>query len=95
MQLLHDAPTGLVTVRQGTDLLALVRAQPGLTAADAARLLFDVAGPPEPKAVEKARRRLDSLVRRGLVKLQPGREGRPGGTADPATYHPVVLLEEP
>jgi replicative DNA helicase len=97
MQLLHDAPTGLVTLKQGIDLLALVRAQPGLTAGDAARLLFSVEGRTvEPKETEKARRRLDSLVRRGLVKLQPGSRGRHGGEPDPATYHPIVRdLEQP
>jgi len=94
MKLLHDAPTGSISIQQSVDLLTLLRTQPGLTAADAARLLFDVEGrSPEPKEVEKARRRLDSLVTRGLAKLQSGTRGRPGGAANPATYHPIVDLE--
>lgn len=94
MKLLHDAPTGLITIQQNVDLLTLVRTQPGLTAADAARLLFNVEGrSPEPKEIEKARRRLDSLVRRGLAKLQAGARARSGITAAPATYHPIVDLE--
>jgi replicative DNA helicase len=94
MRLLHDAPTGSISIQQGVDLLTLLRTQPGLTAADAARLLFDIEGrSPEPKEIEKARRRLDSLVRRGLAKLQPGASKRSGSAGAPTTYHPIVDLE--
>jgi replicative DNA helicase len=96
MRLLHDAPTGSISIQQGVDLLTMLRIQPGLTAADAARLLFDVEGrSPEPKEIEKARRRLDSLVRRGLARLQPGAAKRSGSAGAVATYHPIVDLEAP
>lgn len=96
MKLLHDASTGAISIQQGLDLLALVRIQPGLTAADAARLMFDVEGrSPEPKEVEKARRRLDALVRRGLATLRSGAVKRSGSAGAPATYYPIVDLQEP
>jgi len=93
-RLLHDAERGTTIVVQGADLLDLVRVKPGLTAVEAAKLLFDIDDrSPEPKEVEKARRKLDALVRRRLLICKDGIAGRPGGQAKPATYHPIVNTE--
>lgn len=93
-KLLHDAEGGTTTVLHGSDVLDLVKAHPaGLTAADAARLMFDVQGrSPEAKEVEKARRKLDAQVRLGLVHCKPGGRGAQG--RNPSTYHPVTMATE-
>jgi replicative DNA helicase len=65
MDLVHDHDTGTTTIYEAPDLLTMVRDAPaGLTAPDAARVLF---GNDEKAAVEKARRRLRGLVRKGLL----------------------------
>jgi replicative DNA helicase len=93
-KLLHDAQHGTTLVLHGADTLDLVKAKPGLTAADAARLIFDVEGrSPEPKEIEKARRKLEALVRKVLVHRKDGAAG--GAIKQPATYWPVVRAEEP
>jgi replicative DNA helicase len=93
LKLLHDAETGSTSIQQGADVLDLVRAQPGLTAADAARLIYDVEGrSPDRNEIEKARRRLDTLVRKGLARRVGGSKG---SHAKPATYHPIERREEP
>jgi len=85
-KLLHDPDAGTTIIHQGTDLLGMVASKPGLTAADAARLLFDVQGrSPEAREIEKARRKLDALVTRRLLFRKEGSRG--GATKTPATYH--------
>lgn len=95
-KLLHDATTGTVTILQGADVLQLVQRNPGLTAVEAARLMFDIQGrSPEARETEKARRRLETLARKGLVHRKDGGRGGQKGTRNPATYHPVIPVEPP
>jgi replicative DNA helicase len=94
MKLEHDPDSGRVSVYQGADLLGMVRSQPGLTAADAARLLFGIVGRgPEPRELKQASRRLDKLAAKGLIHVRQGSRGGPGGST-PATYHPLSLVTE-
>ncbi len=93
MQLLHDAETGSISVQQQLDPLSLVNSQPGITAADAARLLYEIEGQIEAKETEKARSRLAALVKRGLIREERGSRG--GRTPNPTTYHPIINREEP
>lgn len=73
LQLVHDHEVGRTTVWHAADLLAIARATPGgITALDAARVLYET-DKPAPNEREKARRKLDQLTRRGeLVVIQPG-----------------------
>ena len=82
LKILHDHETGTSTVYESTDLFALLRATSnGLTATDAARLLFDSQGP-SPSQVEKARRQLRGLGRRDLAHEREGQKGgRDGGAS--------------
>jgi replicative DNA helicase len=65
-----DFTTGGLRVDEGTDPLAVVRAAPnGLTAQEAARILY---GSEERSDVEKARRQMNRLERRRLVRRRPG-----------------------
>jgi replicative DNA helicase len=96
MTLEHDHDAGVVTVHQGLDLLDMVRRQPGLTAADAARLMNDLVDRrPTDNEIKKASRRLDTLVRKGLAHAKVGSRGGRGGSI-PTTYHPIsTITEEP
>lgn len=64
----HDHLAGTSTILDAVDLVKVVRAatKDGLTAKDAARVLFETAKP-TPAQVAKARRRLDALVRKQFV----------------------------
>ncbi|CAN5595486.1 hypothetical protein BH18ACT1_BH18ACT1_00240 [soil metagenome] len=83
LHLLHDHDAGTTTVIDQLDVDDLVRAQPGITAQDVARLLFDTATP-DRNQKEKARRKLDKLVGRSLYRS----DGTPGGEA--ARYYQLT-----
>ena len=78
-RVLHDHQAGTSTVYSGTDLLALVRASgiTGITAVAGAVELFGVEKP-DRNEIEKCRRRLDLLAKKGLVVKSEG--GRGGGS---------------
>ena len=61
-QLLHDHDKGRSTIWRCVDLLELVRASEMVSANDAAGALFDTSKPTAAQR-EKARRRLEALVR--------------------------------
>jgi hypothetical protein len=86
-KLLHDPDAGTTIIHQGADVIGMVASMPqGLTAADAARLLFETQSrSPEAREIEKARRKLDALVKRGLLFRKEGSRG--GARPNPATYH--------
>jgi hypothetical protein len=83
---LHDHHAGLSTVQGEPDLVALAGAKPaGLTAPEAAAVLFATAKPTRAQ-VEKARRRLDREVAAGWLVFGSGRAGGVDG-GSPTTYH--------
>ncbi len=90
----HEHDAGRTEIFEPTDLFGLIKsARSGLTAVDAARVLFSVADP-SPNQREKARRRLDDLVRRKMAHCRAGLAGGKDG-GKPATYHAASLLEGP
>lgn len=81
LTVVHDHLAGTSTVEAGTSLLDLIgKTRGGLTATDAARLNYGT-DKPRPADVEKLRRKLDDLHRRGLLIVEvvapEGRGGRP------------------
>lgn len=80
LRLLHDHITGTTTVDHGVDPLALLQSRPGLTVAElAAATVADANTPPGRNDVEKARRRLDSLVAGGLARKEQAPDRGAGG----------------
>lgn len=69
LEIMHDDRTGLSTVVDDADPLALVRARGELTAVDLAGVLFSTDAPNRNER-EKARRRLEQLTRKGLLRKQ-------------------------
>jgi len=88
-RLLHDQDTGAMTVEHSTDLLAIARASgaEGLTAKRAAVAMFEKEIPTRAQ-IEKVRRKLDQLVKDGLLVREDGQVGPEGGKPT-ATWHPV------
>ncbi len=96
LKVLHNAPSGTSSVFEGTDLLELARKcqTGGVTAADAAALIFEKDAPTK-NEIEKARRRLLDLEKKKLLVQQGGgRGGAPGSNvarwfaAAPSTWVP-------
>lgn len=89
-RLLHDQDTGTMTVEHGADLLELAAAggANGITAVNAAIALFDTDRPTRANK-EKAKRKLDKLVNRGLLVRIEGARGGPLGSR-PASYFPAT-----
>lgn len=91
LKVLHDHTTGRSSVWEQVDLLDVVAAsQNGLTAAEAARALFD-ADKPSAAQQEKARRRLQKLAESGLAKCVD--EGDKGSRR-PARWGPLTTLTD-
>ena len=79
LKVLHDHETGTSTVYEQADLAQHLRvARTGLTADETARVMFDT-GKPSKNQKEKARRRLEQLVKRKIALEKPGRRGGAGG----------------
>lgn len=75
MRVIHDHARGTSSVVEQADVRSLLaEAREGLTAKDAAQVLFDVEEPSR-NHIEKARRRLDELVNRGEARREAGRAG--------------------
>jgi len=93
-RLLHDQDTGAMTVEHSTDLLATAAASggDGLTAKRAAVAVFEKDTPTRAE-IEKVRRRLDRLVKAGLLVREDGQLGPEGGKPT-ATWHPVESNHE-
>lgn len=88
IRIMHDHTTGTSEVWHALDLLSLVRNTLNGTTAKAAACALFTTDKPSPADTEKARRRLDALVRTG--HLHKG-DGDPR-TATPATWWPAERL---
>lgn len=89
LRLMHDHATGRSTIWHATDLVRAAEAtRDGITPVDAARLLFEV-DKPTPAQREKARRKLESLTKGGLLRVLV--EGD-RGSKQPARYGPAGVL---
>ncbi len=88
-RLLHDQDTGAMTVEHSTNLFAIAAASghDGLTAKRAAVAVFEKDAPSRAQ-IEKVRRKLDRLVKAGLLVREDGQEGPEGGTPA-AVWYPV------
>lgn len=80
LRLVHNHEHGKTTVMEELDLLALAErvGEAGLLVADVAALMFDTANPTR-NEVEKARRKLDRLTEKRMLR-------RVGNKPDPARY---------
>jgi hypothetical protein len=95
LKVLHNHTAGSSTLLDPTDLVALAAACPtGLTAADAASALFDAATP-DRNQVEKARRRLDELVSKGLLRRVDGERGGQSDSRNPTRWFLTTRRDEP
>jgi replicative DNA helicase len=91
LRVTHNHTAGTSSVWHGTDLLAMVLAAPaGITSRIAAQALFS-AEKPTPAEEQKARRRLDALVKSGRLRRKDGRPGGPHGST-PTTWHDASVL---
>lgn len=90
LQVLHDHAAGRTRVSRDADPLTLLAATPGLTAAQLASYLYVPDGSRQPKAneVEKGRRKLEGLVRKGLARREGASRGAVGGPPS-STYWPA------
>jgi replicative DNA helicase len=91
LKVLHDHDRGTSGIFEQVDVLQVLLHRPGMTAADLARVLSNGQAPTDNDR-ERARRKLDRLVRDNLAHRNPGSKGgRGGGT--PATYYAAALTE--
>lgn len=92
-RILHDHDTGTSSIVDTPDALTVVReSRTGVTAQELAQVMFDTTMP-EPKEVEKARRRLEGFVKEGKAhKVEGQRGGAAGGTQ--ARYVAVTCRTE-
>lgn len=91
-KLIHDHQQGTTAVMERFDLLALIRTSNGVSAAEAARAMFETVSP-DRNQIEKARRALGSLVRRDLADEIPGQRGGGNDQRLPSTWVPRGLLK--
>ncbi|GGM53583.1 DnaB-like helicase N-terminal domain-containing protein [Dactylosporangium sucinum] len=80
-KVLHNGPAGTSQIFEGADLLDLARKcqTGGVTAADAAALVFEKDSPSK-NQIEKARRRLLDLEKKGLLVQKAGARGGSAGS---------------
>jgi replicative DNA helicase len=76
LKILHDHRTGRSTIHEGVDLVATALLDNGVTAQSAAQLLYETATPNR-NQVERARRRLELLVRSGSLARREQGPGEP------------------
>lgn len=90
-KVLHDHELGASSIFDQVDVLKLVHGQPGIAVADVALRLCGGERPSDNDR-ERARRKLERLVREGLVHHKPGSKGGKGG-GEPSRYYPITRLE--
>lgn len=92
LKVVHDHLAGTSVIAEMTDAWTVVRdAFNGVTATGAAIIMFSEPSPNR-NSVEKARRQLESLVRRGKIHKRDGTRGGKGG-GDAALYFPLGMIE--
>lgn len=92
LKLVHDHHRGHTTVVDRVDLATVVdTARNGITALEVAKALFNTTSP-EANEVQRARRKLDALVRAGLARRTESEKGGSGGSK-PALYHSTRCME--
>jgi replicative DNA helicase len=92
LKVIHDHMLGRSTIAEMTDAWTVVRgASQGVTAAGAATVMFSEPAPTR-NSIEKARRQLESLHKRGKVHKRDGTAGGKSG-GDAAVYFPLTLIE--
>jgi replicative DNA helicase len=75
-KVLHDHARGRSELYEPGDLLDMLERSPsGMLVADAARALFETDATPSPNLIEKARRKLDGLVKKGDADRRPEPDG--------------------
>ena len=84
LRLFHDHARGATRTDAGADPLAVLRSSPRLTARTLASVLFETADP-DRNQIQRARRRLDALVKEGLALCVDGHKGGVGG-GTPTVY---------
>ena len=89
----HDHEHGRSSVQQRVDVLELLAVQQTVTAISLAQRQNETEKPNRAQ-VERARRSLDQLVRRGLAYTTPGRAGGEGGSGA-TRYHPNTMSPTP
>ena len=93
LHVLHDHINGRTTTERGFNLLTYMRMRgKGVSAQDVATARFGKADPNRSQ-VEKARRQLESLTKRGLAHKTEGSHV-PGTAEIPAAYHLVDLRKD-
>lgn len=90
-KVLHDHDHGTSQVLEQVDALTVLLRRPGLTAADLAALVCSN-GRPTDNDRERARRKLERLVRDDLAFCQPGSRGGQGG-GTPTRYYASARAE--
>jgi replicative DNA helicase len=76
LRLVHDHPAGRTDIYESVDLVDLARrCTSGITAADAACALFHTESPSD-NDIEKARHKLNSLTKSGVLRREGGGRGR-------------------
>jgi hypothetical protein len=90
-QLIHDHIHGVLSIEFSVDLVELVRSNgvDGLTAKDAAAVITEKQNPSRAD-IEKARRKLDRLVREGLLTRIDGSSGGANGGSTTAWFLSVA-----
>ena len=92
-KVIHDHDTGTTTIQGELDVLKLVRQHNGISAPDTARFIYDTTKPSD-NQVERARRQLQSLVKKGLAQASGGTQGGSGG-GTPTLYYATQRLQRP
>lgn len=92
LTVMHDHTAGISTVEAGVDLLSLVRTSTGLTAEGAARALFRKDKVDRNQTL-KAKRKLESLVNKGLIVAREQGRSQVTGQQMPTRFYAVKAEE--
>ncbi len=92
LKVLHDHLAGISTMAESADAWTVVQdARNGVTAAGAAMVMFSESSPSR-NQVEKARRQLEGLAKRGKAHKRDGSKGGKAGE-NAAIYFPLTVID--